>query len=71
MAEISKEERKAQIEATKARRKLIKDTLQDQKSLTGELVRQVETAEGLDKVFNKVFGIRAKAMQLEQDMKRL
>ena len=46
MAEISKEERKAQIEATKARRKLIKDTLQDQKSLTGELVRQVETAEG-------------------------
>ena len=70
MAEISKEERKAQIEATKARRKLIKDTLQDQKSLTGELVRQVETAEGLDKVFNKVFGIRAKAMQLEQDMKK-
>ena len=38
--------------------------------MTGELVRQVETAEGLDKVFNKVFGIRAKAMQLEQDMKK-
>ena len=62
--------RKEQIAATKAKRKLIKDTLKEQKSITGELVKQVQTAEGLDKVFNNIFGIRAKATQLEADMKQ-
>jgi len=67
MAELT---RKEQIAATKAKRKLIKDTLKEQKSITGELVKQVQTAEGLDKVFNNIFGIRAKATQLEADMKQ-
>ena len=68
MAE-QKQDRKAEINAIKEKRKLIKDTLKDQRSLTGEMVKQVETAEGTDKVLNKIFGTREKALQLEHEMK--
>jgi hypothetical protein len=33
------------------------------------MVKQVETAEGTDKVLNKIFGTREKALQLEHEMK--
>ena len=69
MAE-KKQDRKAEINAIKEKRKLIKDTLKDQRSLTGEMVKQVETAEGTDKVLNKIFGTREKALQLEHEMKK-
>jgi len=69
MAE-QKQDRKAEIQAIKEKRKLIKDTIKDQKSLTGEMVKQVQTAEGLDKILDDVFGTREKAMQLEHEMQK-
>ena len=69
MAE-QKQDRKAEIQAIKEKRKLIKDTIKDQKSLTGEMFKQVQTAEGLDKILDDVFGTREKAMQLEHEMQK-
>ena len=61
-------DRKAEIAAIKEKRKLIKDTLKLQQDITGEMVREAETAEGTDKILNKIFGTRAKASQLEKEM---
>ena len=67
MAE-KKPDRKAEIAAQKAKRKLIKDTLKDQRSVTREMVKQVETADEFDSIVNSIFGTRTKAMQLEKEM---
>ena len=67
MAE-KKPDRKAEIAAIKAKRKLIKDTLKDQRSVTGEMVKQVQTADEFDSIVNSIFGTRTKAMQLEKEM---
>ena len=47
-------DRKAEIAAIKEKRKLIKDTLKLQQDITGEMVREAETAEGTDKILNKI-----------------